>query len=415
MKYPVSLATAFVLSIPSLAIAQDCKTAQETIIVSSPEDLDIFRDGCTTITGNIEISHNYVDDFFLDKVTDIVGNISIPDVANPGTLGVLDLPDLVKAGAITLHQTTGVNLPKLERAGDIFLNPWTSGTVDLRNLREADSISVKNGWRSIDLSSLETVHGMLEFSNPNSSSIFPADQLPRLEIALPALKRTRSLEAGGYAASFSAPELEVIGLTGPSEEDRYQGSFSVSFHDHIEVEFPKLHTLTGSTLIMGNITRISLPALGKTDAGFEFNTEEPVEIYSSLETAAHFWLWGKIKSIELPNMVDLGSVSFANPIWPCNETLVKIWETVPDYGSSGEGRCTREDLPEENPDPSGEEGSGGVDTDTDTPPESGSGSEAVDETENQDVPGDTGAFLAPPQFGGAGMLLVAVVAYVLHA
>ncbi|KAL4744649.1 hypothetical protein BDW72DRAFT_79051 [Aspergillus terricola var. indicus] len=424
MRYTtVSLAKALaVLPLSLGGFAQDCKTAEETIIVSTPEDLDIFRDGCTTITGNIEISASYIDDFILEGVTEVVGNISIVESANPGTLGAFTVPDLVNVGTIMLHQAAEINLPKLEQAGSILLNPWLSGEVDLRSLREVNNIWVHGGWRTIDLSSLETVHETLEFLSPNSS-IFPVDQVAPLEIDLPALKTAKNFEVRGYPKSFSAPELEALGdpATG------YSYSLVVSIWSRIGIEFPKLHTLVGGlTMILGNITRISLPALAETNEIFEFNTDSPVEIYSTIETAAQFRLWGQIKSVELPNMVDLGTIDFAREISPCNETLVKLWEAVPSHGPPGHEtswswRCWREDLPEETTDTS----SAADDTDDDDKPvdeeedntttttlpesESGSGEETADIPGTEEVaPGDVGSSLAPPRLCGLVILLLAV-------
>lgn len=48
---------------------------------------------------------------------------------------------------------------------------------------------------------------------------------------------------------------------------------------------------------------ISLPALGETDTGIEFNTDMPLEIYSTIETAFYVWLWGQIKRYVLDAVV----------------------------------------------------------------------------------------------------------------
>ncbi|KAL4763079.1 uncharacterized protein BDW70DRAFT_158313 [Aspergillus foveolatus] len=153
MRYTrVSLAEALaVLPLSLGATAQDCKSAEETIIVSTPEDLDNFRDGCTTITGNIEISASYIDDFILEGVTDFVGNISIAESADSGTPGAFRVPNLVNVGSIILHRATEMNLPKLERADDILLSPWVSGEVDHHTYRTLGlSLSERNspvhGW-----------------------------------------------------------------------------------------------------------------------------------------------------------------------------------------------------------------------------------------------------------------------------
>ncbi|KAL4955491.1 hypothetical protein BDW69DRAFT_182519 [Aspergillus filifer] len=375
MKYTASL-TAFALVAGT--IATDCKTAQKTIIVSSPEDLDIFRDGCTTITGNIEISRNYIDDFILENITDIIGNISIPDDASPTTLGAV-----------------------------------------IALISSPPALSSCTRPQSSDLSSMQTVHETLDFSDPKSNSLFCSDRLPALDIALPGLKSVKYLSIGGFA-------------TRCPEEDTSLDILVFAIRNDTEVEFPELHTLIGSTLIMGGVTSTILlflnPALTShsiTESAsrpsakptqFEFNTEEPVEIYSSIETASYMWLWGEIKSIELPNMVDFGSISIAEPIPPCNETLVKIWESI-SIASDASGRCRWEDLPRTNTESSGEEGTGDSHdeeaVDTNTPPEPDSGSEVVDETEDQDGAGNTGLFLALPQ-ADLGALAVAVVVYVLH-
>lgn len=115
-------------------------------------------------------------------------------------------------------------------------------------------------------------------------------------------------------------------------------------------------------------------------------------------------------SIELPNMVDLGIVSFAYEIRPCNETLVQLWEVVPNHGPPGhetywDWRCWREDLPEATDttpfadSTNDDDEPAGVDqdlTDTTTLPESesglgsGSGEETTNAPDTEEAPGDMG-------------------------
>lgn len=172
--------------------------------MSSPEDLDSFRDGCTTITGNIAIDSDYSGDFVLEGVTDFVGNISTSEDAPPANLGVLDLPDLVNAGVITVHRVESVNLGSLEHVGELLLGPSSlDGKVELGALKEADNAGFKGGWKSIVLTSLETVTGELGFYFDRREIPF-SDRVetPPLVVDLPALKTTSQFTVEGNVARF---------------------------------------------------------------------------------------------------------------------------------------------------------------------------------------------------------------------
>lgn len=246
--------------------------------MSSPEDLDSLRDGCTTVIGNIAIDSDYLGDFFLEGVTDLVGNISTSEDAPPGNLGVLDLPDLINAGAITVHRVAAVNLGNLEHVGDLLLGPSSpDGEVELGALKEADNIGFKGGWKSIVLTSLETVTGELGFYFARGDDVFPdGDEIPSLVVDLPALKTTSQFTVEGKVARFvismlysiyftnylfpsiSVPELETAGDTDTPERDFSQG-IRLNIETQIEVEFPKLYTIGASTQVYGNISRYSGP------------------------------------------------------------------------------------------------------------------------------------------------------------
>ncbi|OJJ52009.1 hypothetical protein ASPSYDRAFT_52641 [Aspergillus sydowii CBS 593.65] len=149
----------------------------------------------------------------------------------------------------------------------------------------------------------------------------------------------------------------------------------------------------------------------------------PLEIYSTIETALYVWLWGEIKSVEFPKMVNLGYVDIADAIRPCNETLVMLREAIPSHGPPGHEsswywRCFRKDLPEDdnqvdantvapNEPTSTSAGSGDSSTKTgDQGPRSTPDPETNDDSEG--VPGNRGFFLIPSQASVLAALLVAV-------
>ncbi|KAL4799318.1 hypothetical protein BDV19DRAFT_355593 [Aspergillus venezuelensis] len=341
------------------AIAGDCRTNPPIFTVFEPGDLEIYRDGCTTITGNFVIDSDFSGDFILEGVTDFIGNISNTEDVAPGGLGVLDLPNLVSVGTISIHRVATVNLGSLEHAGDILLGPSTTGgEVNLGALQNANNVGFEGGWKSIDLSSLEIVSDTLAFYFTRDDGVFTdIAQIPLLHIDLPVFKSAgKLLTFEGQIASLSVPELEMAGDPATEEEYGLHGlRMNIEGIKGVDFEFPKLHTLASSTQVYGNISRIRLPALGETATRIEFNTEIPIEIYSTIETALDVWLWGEIKSVHFPNMVDLGYISFAKAIRPCNETLVKLWETIPvsdppEYETSWFWRCFPEDIEDSNDD-----------------------------------------------------------------
>lgn len=269
----------FLLTDLPAVLARECIVV-ETLTVSSPQDLDSLRDGCTTITGNIAIDSDYSGDFFLEGVTDFVGNISTFEDAPPVNLGVLDLPDLVNAGAITVHRVENVNLGNLQHVGELLLGPSSpDGEVSLAALKEADNVGFKGGWQSIVLTSLETVTGELGFYFARGDDVFSdRDEIPSLVVDLPALKTTSQFTVEGKVARFvisiassiyftnylflsiSAPELEKAGDTDTPERDFSQG-LRLNIETQIEVEFPKLETIGATTQVFGNLSRYVSPII----------------------------------------------------------------------------------------------------------------------------------------------------------
>ncbi|OJJ52008.1 hypothetical protein ASPSYDRAFT_52639 [Aspergillus sydowii CBS 593.65] len=202
-KLGIGLAVA--LSSVSLGVlAREC-IIEETLTVSRPEDLDRFRNGGTTITGNIAIHSDYSGDFALEGVTDFVGNISTSEDAPPGNIGVLDLPDLVNAGVITVHRVETVNLGNLEHADKLLLGPSSpDGEIELGALKEADNVGFNGGWKSIVLTSLETVTGELGFYFARADGVFSdRDEIPSLVVDLPALKTTSQFTVEGKVARLA--------------------------------------------------------------------------------------------------------------------------------------------------------------------------------------------------------------------
>ncbi|KAL4865196.1 hypothetical protein BDV12DRAFT_175058 [Aspergillus spectabilis] len=381
------------------ASAQECETTSELdpetgtkiLRVTSPDQLTIFE-GCTSITGNILIEHEYEGDFILNGVTDFAGNISTPVPANPwwwrpdsenlppdsefnsdylaADIKLFDLRDLVYVENIVLYGLSGdAILPKLETAGDIVLvQASSSAEVDLGSLVEAENVRVQGSWTSINAARLKKVNRDAQFCGSQGCGIYPDEEFPTLTVELPSLETANSFEVAGTVKSASVPELQVIG----THERALYVSQGLRINiqeggEELDFDAPKLHTLNGTLEVYGGVSSVSLGALGDTTISATINARAELDFYSTIKTASNFYVWGVLHSIYLPDMVDLGSVNLAyEPVLPCNETLYRLYEAQGSTGSNDPAICTRPDVPDDPETPGDEDLSNDEDTNNDT-------------------------------------------------
>jgi hypothetical protein len=129
-------------------LAQDCQTSEPILQVSSPDQLDVFREGCSTITGNIVIEPGYAGDFVLNGITDFIGNISMDEEVPASGLGAFEMLDLAHIDVLTLHQVASVHLPNLEHGGNLLLvQSGSDAEVDLGSLIDVDNLWLWGGWK----------------------------------------------------------------------------------------------------------------------------------------------------------------------------------------------------------------------------------------------------------------------------
>ncbi|KAL4900079.1 hypothetical protein BDW74DRAFT_103483 [Aspergillus multicolor] len=344
---------------PHAILAKECNTTptpdagtNEPILrVSSLDDLATL-DGCTSLTGHIVINYDYDGDFILNGVTSISGNLTTSAPAD--NLGLVELLDLTDADNIwPTALTNNIHLPELERAGSIDLvQASSSGEIDLGKLTEADNVRILGSWTTINLSCLETVADEISICGSRDCGLYPDEEFPYLDVDLPSLKSANRFNVAGTIKTVSVPSLEIVGTKNLDPFTNRSSSISQSLRLNIqngefnlEFDAPKLRTINGFLEVYGAISKLSLGALGETNAGATFIARAPLEIYSTIKTAEFFYIWGELASIELPNFTDLGAVdlSYEEKI-PCNNTLYKLWDTIHVSGGSGdEMRCVRPD------------------------------------------------------------------------
>ncbi|KAJ6003001.1 hypothetical protein N7451_005548 [Penicillium sp. IBT 35674x] len=343
------------------AEARDCETVASvdgnvptTLELHTPEQLDSFE-GCTTLNGHIVIQSDYEGDFILNDVTEFNGNISTaedsPKALNRFEMGVLETVQNIHL----LGLSGNFSLPKLAVAGDVELVQVSdSGAVDLRSLSEANSLSIRGSWTSTDLSLLKTVTVSSEFCGSQNCQIYgDSRNFPYILVDLPSLEKTDYLEVQGAVKSVSVPKLEVVGYKEPTELVYSQGlriNIEEGYDETLDFDAPNLHTLNGRLEVYGGVSSLSLGSLGKTDLHITLNTWVPIDVYSTIQTATFFDLWGKLNSIYLPDMDDLGSIGLAySPKIPCNDTLYQLWLTQPSYSSDWEdiNSCKNYDFPQD--------------------------------------------------------------------
>ncbi|KAL2819657.1 hypothetical protein BDW59DRAFT_164985 [Aspergillus cavernicola] len=414
----------------------DPETGEKILRLSSPDQLSVFE-GCTTITGHIIIESTYSGDFILNGVTEFAGNIWTEGGADSPaqTLGLVELRDLVELGDIALYGLVdNVYIPNLEHAGDVVLvQASSSAEVDIGSLVEANNVRIRGSWTSINVESLKTVNQVAQFCGSQDCEIFTDQEFPYIVVDLPSLETTNHLELAGTVKSASLPELQVVGFQEPYP-DNTQG-LRINIQEGgltLDFDAPKLHTLNGTLELYGGVSGLSLGALDEGNVGITLNARAPLDVYSTIQTARHFYLWGTLHSIDLPNfdgghLPDLALISLAyEPRLPCNETLYRLWEWAIEYqGSYDPNLCERPDVPDEdededddensNDDTSNDDTSNNEDTnDTATPPPSSSNNQDTsadtDDDVNDDesyVPGN-GAYQTLRLPSTSGMVLVMV-------
>ncbi|KAL5050882.1 hypothetical protein BDW71DRAFT_202935 [Aspergillus fruticulosus] len=277
--------------------AQECETSRtvdpesgnHVARATSPEQLSAFR-GCTTLTGDIFIEREYRGDFILNGVTKLKGTISTPDVEEL-ELGRAELRDLVETENIYLLNLIG-------DAAD-------GGEVDLGSLVGANNIYIRGSWTSIKLKSLKTIIEDIQFCGGQwCGRVYGDDerQFSYLEIDLPSLEKADYFDLQRKIKSISVPSLEVVGYIEPTELVHSQGlRMSITEGGKLlDFDGPKLHTLNGSLQVYGAINSLSLGALGETTVGATFNTRGPLKVYSTIQTASHFYLWVDLERFVLP-------------------------------------------------------------------------------------------------------------------
>ncbi|RDW72678.1 uncharacterized protein DSM5745_07850 [Aspergillus mulundensis] len=393
-----------------IALAKECETStpdaetgEPILRVSSPEELSTIE-GCTTLTGHIVINSDYSGDFILNGVTSISGNITTSAPADK--FGVVELPDLVDVGNIWLvGLTNDVHLPKVERAGSINLvQASTSAEVDLGALTESDNVRAWGSWTRINLSSLETVTDELSICGSQNCGIYYDEEFPYLDVDLPSLKSANRFNIAGTIKTASVPSLEIVGTKDLDPWANRKSVMSQSLRINIQsgeftldFDAPNLRTINGLLEVYGGISRLSLGALGETNAGATFIARAPLEIYSTIKTAEYFYIWGELGSIDLPNFTDLGAVDLSyEPKIPCNETLYKLWEEMHISGGSESSfptRCVRPaDSPEDDEGNEGsesEENNNSLNDEDNTANADNDGDGVGDENSNLSTPGES--------------------------
>ncbi|KAJ5651016.1 uncharacterized protein N7484_004739 [Penicillium longicatenatum] len=321
MKYlHILLAIALVGSESYLvgAEARECivNGGDEDVLINlelhTPEQLDLFE-GCTTLNGNIIIQSDYEGDFILNDMTEFHGNISTAE-DSPKGLSRFEMPDLEMIENIHLLGLSGdISLPKLEVAGDVeFVQSSDSGAIDLRSLSEANSLSIRGSWTSTDLSSLQTVTVSSQFCGSQTCEIYGDDKVfPYIVVDLPSLEKTDYFEIAGAVKSVSVPKLEVVGYIEPTELVHSQGlwiNIEDGYDEKLDFDAPNLHMLNGTLEVYGGVSSLSLGSLGKTDLRVILNTETPLEVYSTIQTAISFYIWGKLNSGTTSSSGNAGSM-----------------------------------------------------------------------------------------------------------
>ncbi|OJJ00723.1 hypothetical protein ASPVEDRAFT_82281 [Aspergillus versicolor CBS 583.65] len=304
--------------------------------------------GCTILNGHIEIQSGYQGDVALDGVTEVHGNISTVEDGAEG-LGLFELYDLVTIDAIHLQGISGdVHLPNLESIGDLELvQKKDKGEADLGSLVEAENVLVLGSWTSTNFESLRTVAKEIHFCGSTDCGIYPDTKFPYIAVDLPSLEETNHFEVAGTVNSVSVPNLEVVGYADQSANDGSQG-LRINIQEGgetLDFDAPKMHTLTGTLEVYGGVSGLSMGALGETNVGATINARAPLDIYSTIKTARHFYLWQEIHSVYLPKMKDLGLVDtgYTSKL-ACNDTLYQLWGAVAD---NDRNPCHGYDFPQD--------------------------------------------------------------------
>jgi hypothetical protein len=193
-----------------------------------------------------------------------------------------------------------------------------NGPFDIYKASAADLIS-------INVSSLQTVVQDAQFCGSQSCGTSSDTEYPFISVDLPALVTTNYLELAVSVESVSVPLLEVVGHQ-ESRELSGQGLFINILEEtgkDLDFNAPKLHTLNGVLTIVGGVSgyfilsfsfppyiltrfsyRLSLGALEEGDVGITLNSRSSpgLNMYSTIRTARHFYLWGNLARQVISNI-----------------------------------------------------------------------------------------------------------------
>jgi hypothetical protein len=116
-----------------------------TLILTSQQDITNRVRNCTIIEGNLSIASSYSGAFSLPGVTNITGTLSIAPIPSAGTskLTSITMDDLLEAPWISidnLEALSEVSFAKLDNTGEIDIGLSTPGTVSFPKLQTAELI-----------------------------------------------------------------------------------------------------------------------------------------------------------------------------------------------------------------------------------------------------------------------------------
>ncbi|PGH07073.1 hypothetical protein AJ79_06351 [Helicocarpus griseus UAMH5409] len=331
--------TLITTGLPLGILAQECHTnttdlslspEQTLLTVASQNDLDPLLNGCTTVVGNIRISQDYSGPFALNGITDFPGKIYTSPRHSLNELTSFEMLDVVNLGGLWLDNVADAFLPNVEEVESVSLKSSPGGEVDLGRLMNAGAVTLQGAWSRVNLKSLRNVTkgGLHVSSKRDSDTRLVGDSIA---IDLPALESASYINAIGNISRLSMPHLETIGVA------ELQGDYGSGLNmditgSSLEVELPAVRTIYNSFCAKGDVSRLNLNSLEKTNAEVRVETNIPVDIYSAVKSVSSVDLRGKIKTIDFPNLTEASQFNIISDLAvPCTNSLNKLYEAK--YGS----------------------------------------------------------------------------------